>query len=69
MLRSNPRGHLESLTIPRTLLYPAADGPRFDADLLAAAGVDTVPIVDCGHNIMLDNTDAFAAAVAKALRG
>ncbi|MBE1492463.1 alpha/beta fold hydrolase [Plantactinospora soyae] len=61
------RQHLETLSIPRALLYPAADGPRVDGDRLAAAGVTVVPIPDCGHNIMLDNTDAFAGAVRAAL--
>ncbi|NUT37256.1 MAG: alpha/beta fold hydrolase [Hamadaea sp.] len=60
------RDHLETLTIPRTLLYPAADGPRGDADRLAAAGVTVVAVPDCGHNIMLDNVDAFAKAAAQA---
>ncbi|MGR6319384.1 alpha/beta hydrolase [Micromonospora soli] len=63
-----PREHLESLTIPRTLLYPAADGPRFDADRLTAAGVAAVAIPDSGHNIMIDNVDMFTRAVAATLR-
>ncbi|MCP2329212.1 pimeloyl-ACP methyl ester carboxylesterase [Hamadaea flava] len=61
------REHLESVTIPRTLLYPESDGPRPDADRLTAAGIGVVPIPDCGHNIMIDNVDAFARAVATAL--
>ncbi|MBF9133424.1 alpha/beta hydrolase [Plantactinospora sp. S1510] len=61
------RQHLEALPIPRTLLYPAADGPRSDDDRLTAAGVTVVPVPDCGHNIMLDNVDAFARAVRAAL--
>ncbi|NUT18652.1 MAG: alpha/beta fold hydrolase [Hamadaea sp.] len=61
------REHLESVSIPRTLLYPASDGLRSDADRLAAAGVRVVPIPDCGHNIMIDNVDGFAHAVAAAL--
>ncbi|MFE9956488.1 alpha/beta fold hydrolase [Micromonospora sp. NPDC005299] len=61
------RQHLEALPVPRTLLYPATDGPRADHDRLAAAGVEVVAVPDCGHNIMLDNVDAFAAAVRAAL--
>ncbi|WP_231929709.1 alpha/beta fold hydrolase [Micromonospora inositola] len=62
------RERLDKLTIPRALLYPAADGPRFDTDRLAAAGVEVVAIPDCGHNIMLDNVEGFAVAVEAALR-
>jgi pimeloyl-ACP methyl ester carboxylesterase len=62
------RESLEKLPIPRTFLYPAADGPRFDADRLAGAGVAVVAVPDCGHNIMLDNVPGFAGAVRAALR-
>ncbi|GHF71228.1 alpha/beta hydrolase [Streptomyces mashuensis] len=60
---------LLGLDIPRTYLLPAADGPLPGGDVLAAAGVAVVPIPDCGHNIMLDNPDAFARATAAALTG
>ena len=63
------REELASLAVPRTLLYPAADGPRSDADRLAAAGVVTVAVPDCGHNVMVDNPARFALAVAAALAG
>lgn len=36
---------------------------------MTAAGVRVVSIPDCGHNIMLDNPEAFASAVATALSG
>ncbi|GIF67418.1 hypothetical protein Ais01nite_54530 [Asanoa ishikariensis] len=62
------RERLAELTIPLTFLHPAADGRRYDADLLAAAGVAVTAIPDCGHNIMLDNVEGFAVAVATALR-
>ncbi|MBB5933037.1 alpha/beta fold hydrolase [Streptomyces zagrosensis] len=58
---------LLGLAIPRTYLLPAADAPLPGADALAAAGVALVAIPDCGHNIMLDNPDAFARATAAAL--
>lgn len=61
------RAHLEHLTIPRTLLYPAVDGVRQDAARLAATGVQVVAVPGCGHNIMVDNVDGFAAAVGAAL--
>ncbi|GAA0490829.1 alpha/beta hydrolase [Streptomyces stramineus] len=58
---------LLDLSIPRTYLLPEADGPLPGADALTAAGVDVVPVPDCGHNIMLDNPEAFARATAAAL--
>ncbi|MFG2297577.1 alpha/beta fold hydrolase [Streptomyces sp. NPDC048603] len=58
---------LLDLDVPRTYLLPEADGPLTGADALAAAGVRVVPVPDCGHNIMLDNPDGFAAAAAEAL--
>ncbi|MYT11912.1 hypothetical protein YWIDRAFT_01137 [Streptomyces sp. SceaMP-e96] len=47
-------------------LLPEADGPLPGADALTAAGVAVVAIPDCGHNIMLDNPEAFAQATAAA---
>ncbi|MET8927089.1 alpha/beta fold hydrolase [[Kitasatospora] papulosa] len=58
---------LLGLSIPRTFLYPAADGSPAGADTLSEAGVRVVPIPDCGHNIMLDQPDAFARETAAAL--
>ncbi|MFE1774201.1 alpha/beta fold hydrolase [Streptomyces sp. NPDC059008] len=58
---------LLDLEIPRAYLLPEADGPLSGADALAEAGVAVVPIPDCGHNIMLDNPQAFARATAAAL--
>lgn len=57
---------LRGLEIPRAFLYPAEDGGVPGEDGLVASGVSVVAIPDCGHNIMLDNPDAFAEAVAKA---
>ncbi|MEV0202586.1 hypothetical protein [Nonomuraea sp. NPDC050691] len=37
------------------------------ADDLAAAGVRLVEVPDAGHNIMLDNPEGFARAVAALL--
>ena len=59
---------LLGLRIPRTYLLPEADGPLPGAAALTAAGVSLVAIPDCGHNIMLDNPEAFASATAAALR-
>ncbi|MEW2414989.1 alpha/beta hydrolase [Streptomyces sp. NPDC046866] len=58
---------LLELKIPRSYLLPEADGPLAGAEALRAAGVDIVPVPDCGHNIMLDNPEAFARATADAL--
>ncbi|MGI5425562.1 alpha/beta fold hydrolase [Streptomyces sp. CA-179760] len=58
---------LLDLKIPRTFLLPEADGPLPGADTLTEAGVSVVAIPDCGHNIMLDNPEAFVEATAAAL--
>ncbi|MFD8596615.1 alpha/beta fold hydrolase [Kitasatospora sp. NPDC059646] len=58
---------LLDLPVPRTFLHPAADGAFPGADALAAAGVSVVAVPDCGHNIMLDNPEAFVRATAEAL--
>ncbi|MGW3569153.1 alpha/beta fold hydrolase [Streptomyces sp. NPDC000941] len=58
---------LLDLKIPRTYLLPEADAPLPGAKALTEAGVSVVAIPDCGHNIMLDNPDAFARATAAAL--
>ncbi|MFE1512426.1 alpha/beta fold hydrolase [Streptomyces sp. DSM 116494] len=58
---------LLALPVPRAFLYPEADGPFPGAAGLIAAGVSLTAVPDCGHNMMLDNPDAFTEAVAKAL--
>ncbi|MFE7139452.1 hypothetical protein ACFVAG_17045 [Streptomyces sp. NPDC057644] len=55
------------LKISRTYLLPEADGPLPGADALIRAGVSVVPVPDCGHNIMLDNPQAFVRVTAAAL--
>ncbi|MGW5129011.1 alpha/beta fold hydrolase [Streptomyces sp. NPDC004069] len=55
------------LSIPRTFLLPESDGPLDGAEALTASGVSVIPVPDCGHNIMLDNPEAFARATAAAL--
>jgi pimeloyl-ACP methyl ester carboxylesterase len=60
---------LVNLTIPRAYLHPAAADTPTDADRLVASGVVVRAIPDCGHNIMFDNPEAFAQAVAEALDG
>ncbi|MET8754608.1 alpha/beta hydrolase [Streptomyces sp. NPDC004667] len=58
---------LLDLKPPRTFLYPEADGSLPGAEALEAAGVAVVAVPDCGHNIMLDNPEAFVRATAAAL--
>lgn len=58
---------LVDLKIPRAYLLPEADAPLPGTDALTQAGVSVVPIPDCGHNIMLDNPEAFVRATAAAL--
>ncbi len=62
------REQLLSLTIPRTYLRPESGDPLRDAQQLVDAGVSVVSVGDCGHNIMLDNPDAFAKETASALQ-
>ncbi|GAA2105082.1 alpha/beta hydrolase [Streptomyces albiaxialis] len=59
---------LLKLEIPRTFLRPEGDGPLPDEEGLVAGGVTVVPVPDCGHNVMLDNPEAFVRATAAALR-
>ncbi|MEV6978659.1 alpha/beta fold hydrolase [Kitasatospora sp. NPDC093806] len=61
------RERLLGLGQPRTFLYPEADGEVRGADGLRRAGVVVAAVPDCGHNIMIDNPDGFAAATAAAL--
>ncbi|HET6636911.1 MAG TPA: alpha/beta hydrolase, partial [Streptomyces sp.] len=60
---------LRDLPVPRTFLLPEADAPLPGEAELAAAGVSVVAVADCGHNLMLDNPEAFARATAAALAG
>ena len=59
---------LLDLRIPRGFLYPEADGSPAGTEALEAAGVRVLPVPDCGHNIMLDNPDAFARTASVLLR-
>ncbi|WP_307671373.1 alpha/beta fold hydrolase [Streptomyces sp. V2I9] len=61
------REQLVDLRIPRAYLLPEADGPLPGTDALTRAGVSVVPVPDCGHNIMLDNPQAFVRTTAAAL--
>jgi pimeloyl-ACP methyl ester carboxylesterase len=65
--RPATRQILRDLPIPRTLLYPAVDGSPTGEAGLVASGIRVEAVPDCGHNLMLDNVDGFARAVATAL--
>ncbi|MER6104173.1 alpha/beta hydrolase [Streptomyces sp. NPDC001832] len=58
---------LLDLKIPRTYLRPLDDGPLPGEDALIESGVRVVAVPDCGHNIMLDNPEAFAEETAQAV--
>lgn len=55
---------LMELPIPRTFLVGALSTPLAGRAELEAAGVRVVTIPAAGHNIMLDNPQAFAAHIA-----
>jgi pimeloyl-ACP methyl ester carboxylesterase len=57
------REQLLGLDIPRTFIHPVQDPPSGGRQL-RAAGVTLVPVPHAGHNVMLDNPDAFIQAVA-----
>jgi 2-methylisocitrate lyase-like PEP mutase family enzyme len=55
---------LLELEIPRVFLHPE-DAPPSGARELAAAGVQIISVPNTGHNIMIDNVEGFARAVAQ----
>jgi pimeloyl-ACP methyl ester carboxylesterase len=57
---------LLNLAIPRTYLHSGDHEPA-GVNALVAAGVRVLAVPDSGHNIMLDNPDAFVQATAEAL--
>lgn len=65
--RPTMRELLLDLKIPRTYLHPEVDGPLPGTDALTQAGVSVVPVPSCGHNVMLDNPEAFVHVTAAAL--
>lgn len=66
LARFEGREILKNLDIPRTYLYPSADGPLKGAAELTAAGVRVIALPDCGHNVTLDNPTGFVDAVLAA---
>ncbi|MFI2765200.1 alpha/beta fold hydrolase [Streptomyces echinatus] len=55
---------LEALPVGRVFLQGALSGELPGRESLEAAGVRVVTVPGAGHNVMFDNPDAFAAAVA-----
>ncbi len=58
------RDILEGLPIDRVFLQGELTGELAGGAALEAAGVRMVTVPGAGHNVMLDNPDAFVAAVA-----
>ncbi|MER6068177.1 alpha/beta hydrolase [Streptomyces sp. NPDC001817] len=55
---------LEKLPVERVYLQGELSGELAGRESLEAAGVRVVTVPGAGHNVMFDNPDAFAAAVA-----
>ncbi|ARX88701.1 alpha/beta hydrolase [Streptomyces alboflavus] len=55
---------LMGLSVERVFLQGALSGELVGRDELVASGVRVVTVPGAGHNVMLDNATAFAAAVA-----
>ncbi|MGX1128912.1 pimeloyl-ACP methyl ester carboxylesterase [Streptomyces glaucescens] len=58
------RAILEELAVDRVYLQGELSGELDGRRTLEAAGVRVVTVPGAGHNVMFDNPDAFAAAVA-----
>ncbi|MFF1303218.1 alpha/beta fold hydrolase [Streptomyces sp. NPDC058307] len=58
------RAILEGLPVDRVYLQGELSGELEGRKTLEAAGVRVVTVPGAGHNVMFDNPDAFAAAVA-----
>ncbi|MGW0186510.1 alpha/beta fold hydrolase [Streptomyces sp. NPDC003362] len=58
------RAILEELTVDRVYLQGELSGELDGRRTLEAAGVRVVTVPGAGHNVMFDNPDAFAEAVA-----
>ncbi|WP_205614434.1 alpha/beta fold hydrolase [Streptomyces dangxiongensis] len=56
---------LEESPVDRVFLQGAHTGELEGRDRLESAGVRVVTVPGAGHNVMFDNPDAFAAAIAR----
>ncbi|WP_435972476.1 alpha/beta fold hydrolase [Streptomyces sp. Qhu_M48] len=62
-----PGDLLAALRAPRTFLVGELSLPDADAEKAAAFGVPVIEVPRAGHNLMLDNPEGFAGALAQAL--
>jgi haloalkane dehalogenase len=65
--RPTYRQRLYELSIARTYIFGARTLPDPDVDVLSAEGIDVRIVPAAGHDMMLDNPDGFAAAIADAV--
>lgn len=61
------REQLLAMDLPRTFLFGDENADDPDVKLLAEAGITVEIIPNAGHDMMGDNPDGFAAAVARAM--
>ncbi|MEU7116787.1 alpha/beta hydrolase [Streptomyces sp. NPDC046182] len=65
---SRPEGELlAGLDLPRAFMVGEYSLPDADAERMRALGVPVFEVAKAGHNLMLDNPDGFAEALARAL--
>ncbi|WP_086823765.1 alpha/beta fold hydrolase [Streptomyces sp. NRRL B-24572] len=62
-----PGDLLAALAVPRTFLVGELSLPDADAEKAAGLGIPVTEVPGAGHNLMLDNPDGFATALARAL--
>ncbi|MER5967071.1 alpha/beta hydrolase [Streptomyces sp. NPDC002057] len=62
-----PGDLLAALRAPRAFLVGESSLPDADAEKVAAFGVPVIEVPRAGHNLMLDNPEGFALALAQAL--
>ncbi|MFJ3903571.1 alpha/beta fold hydrolase [Streptomyces sp. NPDC090025] len=58
---------LAALRRPRAFLVGELSLPDADAERVAGFGIPVLPVPGAGHNMMIDNPDGFALALARAL--
>jgi len=65
--RPTYRARLAQLSVPRTFIFGEKNVPNPDTERLTADGVKVRVIPESGHDMMVDNPDGFAEAVADAI--
>jgi pimeloyl-ACP methyl ester carboxylesterase len=61
------RDQLQSLTMPRTVLFGARSLPHPDLSALPSQGIRVAVVPDAGHSMMWENPAGLAAAIQHAL--